>query len=424
MVASPVFWVLLASGVYWGFGPLIYTFGELSTITNMESKYSVSASELYSTNMMNSVGMLALVVGLAVGRRLVGRRLLGWVRRFEGLDALRVAGVLAAVGLTTKFSMVLPALFGLIAQQSATLLQMQVLSKAALMILAYLSVTRGGKATAWFVLLFVVEVLTAGLVGSKLAIMEVIIATLVGRTLAVRKTSTVVKGFVVLGLLLLVLQPVVSSYREMSARSTRGNYATSVLVAGTAMAQSLSDFMHGINTAQAANPQGWWSRLCYTPQQVFAMREYDSGRSGSPWKDFAMGIIPRVLWRDKPLVTPGLNFSIILDGNAYNNNAPGVLAEGYWYGGWLGLLVVSLYAGIFLGGVDRVSIEVISRRAWIFMPLVIVGVGNGFRIDGLFSTEFMFGSVWYVLFAVSMFYFSTLFLTRTGAFPGYRRRRA
>lgn len=417
-VASPVFWVLFASGVYWGFGPLIYTFGSRSTIDLIDRVYSISRSELFLTNMLNSIGMVALVVGLVAGRRLFGRRPLGWVRRFEGVDALRVAGVLAAVGLTAKFSMVLPALFGLIGTQSSTLLQMQVLSKAALMILAYQSVTRGGKATAWFVLLFAIEILAAGLVNSKMAILEVIIVALVGRTLVVRKISTVVKGFVVLGLLQLVLQPVVSGYRMMGDRSTIGNYATSIMVTGKLMAQSLSDLMHGINDAKEAAPQGWWSRLCYTPQQAFAMQEYDSERPGSPWGDFAMGLIPRVLWRDKPLVTPGVNFSILFDGNPNSNNAPGVLGEGYWYGGWLGLLVVGLYAGLFLGGVDRVSTEVISRRAWNFIPLVYIGIKSGFRIDGFFSTEFMFGSVWYVLFAVSMFYFSAFYLTMVKAFPG------
>lgn len=422
-VASPVFWVLLASGFYWGFGPLIYTFGDLSTIAQMNSQYGVGTSELFLTNMLNSVGMLALVVGLAVGRRLVGRGPQGWVRRFEGMNAMPVAGVLAVVGLAAKFSMVLPVVFGLIGTQSSTLLQMQMLSKAALMILSYLSVTRGGKATAWFVLLFAVELLTAGLVNSKMVIFEVIIAALIGRALAVRKTSTVLKGFVVLGLLQLVLQPVVSGYRLMGGRSTRGDYATSVVVSGTLMVQSLSDLMHGINVAQEAYSQDWWSRMCYTQQQAYVMNEYDSGRRGSPWEDFAMGLIPRVLWRDKPLITPGVNFSILISGNPGNNNAPGVLGEGYWYGGWLGLLVVGLYAGMFLGGVDRVSSEVISRRAWIFMPLVYIGIKSGFRIDGWFSMEFLFGSVWYVLFAVSMFYFLSFYLTMAKAFHGRRRRR-
>jgi len=297
-VASPVFWVFLASGVYWGFGPLIYTFGNRSTIARMDIGYRVGTSELFRTNMLNSIGMLALVVGLVVGRRLVARRSLGWVRPFEGLDALHVAVVLAAVGLTAKLSLVLPTTFGLIGTQSSTLLQMQVLSKAALMIMAYLSVTRGGKATAWFVLLFVVEFLTAGLLSSKMVILEVIIAVLIGRALATRKSSTVVTGFMVLGLLLLVLQPVVSGYRMMKYRSTGRDYASSVVVAGKLMAQSLSDLVHGTNTAQEASPQGWWSRLCYTPQQAFAMQEYDAGRPGSPWQDFAMGLIPRVLWRD------------------------------------------------------------------------------------------------------------------------------
>ena len=135
-----------------------------------------------------------------------------------------------------------------------------------------------------------------------------------------------------------------------------------------------------------------------------------------------MALIPRVLWRDKPLITPGMNFNILMGGSSESNNAPGVLGEGYWYGGWLGLLVVGLYAGMFLGVVDRVSTEVISCRAWIFMPLVFIGIKSGFRIDGWFSMEFLFGSVWYVLFAVSMFYFSAFYLTMARAFPGHRRR--
>ena len=221
----------------------------------MDGVYVVGASELFLTNMLNSFGLLAVVVGLSVGRRLIGKRPQGWVKHFEGVDGLRVAGVLAAVGLIAKFSIGLPFVFGLIGTQSSTLLQIQMFSKAALMILSYMSATRGGKATAWFVLLFAVEVLTAGLVNSKMAILEVIIAALVGRALAVKKMSTFIKGFVVLGLLQLVLQPVVSGYRMMNDKSAMGNYASSVLKTGTLMAQSFSDFMRGINNSQEATPQ-------------------------------------------------------------------------------------------------------------------------------------------------------------------------
>jgi len=278
------------------------------------------------------------------------------------------------------------------------------------MILSFLSVTKGGKATAWFVFLFVVEVLTAGLVNSKMAILEVIIATFVGRTLALGKTSTLVKGFVVLGMLQLVLQPVIIGYRSMSEKSIIDNYAASVVETGKLMAQSFSDFVRGFNDAQLEAPQGWWSRLCYAPQQAFAIQEYDAGRPNSPWRDFELALIPRVIWPNKPLITPGINFSVLFDGNPYNNNAPTVLGEGYWYGGWLGLLMVSLYTGLFLGGVDRVSTEIVSRRSWLFMPLVFIGIKCGFRIDGFFSTEFLFGSVWYVLCAILIFSLSAIFM--------------
>jgi hypothetical protein len=373
--------------------------------------------------MLNSIGMLALLVGLVVGRRLVGSRSLGWVRRFEGLNALQVAGLLAVLGLTVKFFVVLPFVFGLNGTPSSFLQQMSMLSKGALMILAYLSVTRGGKVIVWFLLLFVIELLTGIVMASKASIMEPIVSVLIGLTIGSGKPSTMVKGVIILGLMLFVLQPVIIICGR--GNEVGQNFATSFTKAGMKMTKSFSDLIQGTYDAKNATPQSWWMRLCYTPQQVFAMREYDAGRPGSPWNDFGMALIPRMLWRDKPLINPGANFSVLFDGNKNNNNAPGVLGEGYWYGGWLGLLMVCLYTGIFLGGVDRVSIEVISRRVWIFMPLVFLGIKNGFRIDGWFSTEFLFGLVWYVFFVVSWYYFSTFLLIMARVFlPGYRRSHA
>jgi hypothetical protein len=257
-----------------------------------------------------------------------------------------------------------------------------------------------------------------------MAVFEVIIAALVGRTLARRKASTVVKGFLLLVLLQLVLQPVVSGYRMMVRRSAQAgeDHAATFLEAGKFMAQSFSDLLHGTNKSQELAPQEWWSRLCYTPQQAFVMKQYDSGKPGALWRNFTVMLVPRMLWRNKPLIAPGVEFSILFDGNANSNNAPGVLAEGYWYGGWFGVLAVCLYVGIFLGLIDRVSMAVISRRVWILMPLVFIGIVKGFRIDGLFSTEFLFGSIWYSLVAVGMVIFATFYVLITrvlsGAGPG------
>jgi hypothetical protein len=415
-VASPVFWVILASGVYWGFGPLIYTFGAAGAIAQRNLEYQIGPSELFLTNMVDSVGVLAVVLGLIVGRRWFGKRPIRWVKP-QSISPATSAGVLAAVGVTTKLSIVLPRVFGLIGTQSSTLMQLQTLSLAALAILSYLSAIKGRQAIAWFTILLVEETLTASLVNSKMAILEVVIAVLIGRTIALRKPSTMVKGFITIGLMQVILQPVISGYRLAGAASTQGVLSGSVVVAGSRMASSFADVLQHRSRAADASPQEWWSRLCYAPQQGFVMDEYDSGRPGSPWEDFTMALIPRVLWPDKPLVTPGTNFSVLISGEEGNNNAPGTLGEGYWYGGWLGVLAVGLYVGIFLGAVDRITSQVLERRAWLLMPLVIQGVHSGFRIDGFFSTEFLFGSVWYLFFALSVFVLSAAFATLARAIP-------
>ena len=58
---------------------------------------------------------------------------------------MRVAGVLMAVGLTAKFTTALPSLFGVISTQSSTLMQIEVFSKAALLIFSYQSAKKAGR---------------------------------------------------------------------------------------------------------------------------------------------------------------------------------------------------------------------------------------------------------------------------------------
>ena len=55
--------------------------------------------------------------------------------------------------------------------------------------------------------------------------------------------------------------------------------------------------------------------------------------------------------------------------------------------------------------VDRITQKMVSHRAWVFRALVFVGITAGFRIDGRFSTEFMFCSVCCVLFVISISFY-------------------
>ena len=55
------------------------------------------------------------------------------------------------------------------------------------------------------------------------------------------------------------------------------------------------------------NVQGWWTRLCYSNAQAFCIRAHDAGINGNTFELILPAIVPRVLWPDKPIMTPGLN---------------------------------------------------------------------------------------------------------------------
>src|SRR5205085_3379954 len=69
---------------------------------------------------------------------------------------------------------------------------------------------------------------------------------------------------------------------------------------------------------------GWWHRLCYASSQALAMDLYDRGRPGDSFGLVVYGWVPRFLWRDKPVITPGADFSEIALGHRGTHTGIGV----------------------------------------------------------------------------------------------------
>src|SRR6266581_2450441 len=63
-VWSPIPWFLVACAAYFGFGPLVYCFGNLESIDFANAFYEVDQVGLLQTNLLNSVGISCVVVGV------------------------------------------------------------------------------------------------------------------------------------------------------------------------------------------------------------------------------------------------------------------------------------------------------------------------------------------------------------------------
>lgn len=95
-------------------------------------------------------------------------------------------------------------------------------------------------------------------------------------------------------------------------------------------------------------------RFSIAPFEAHFMALYDSGAPGDSLRNFFNVLIPRVIWSDKPLISPGAEFDLVFRGYvAQSALAIGFIAEAYWNLGWLGVVLISAMIGVQVGWFTR-----------------------------------------------------------------------
>ena len=396
-IVSPLFWCLLAVGTYFGFGPLVYTFGNPGTVVRLDYAFVVDDYWLFQTNLVDQVGLLALVLGALVGSRIgLPKGLVSRLDSLSRIDARQVFLVTAAIGVVAKYVVDLPSIFHILSFTPPTSLStLGDLTLAAILMSGYLSASRPSYRLPFVVLLFA-EVSTNLLLNSKQAVLEAVIVAIVGLVLGTRRRAILVVAAIAVPLALTTLVPIVNESRQLGIESPSSGYADAVGARLDVMSEAVTRYLTGNLTGGAGSSQAWWSRLCYSPEEAFAMNEYDMGRPGSFVTDALWSFVPRFIWPEKPLINPGVAFSIDFDGNANNSVAAGTFGEGYWNGGWLGAVAFGLYIGLVLAILNSISNGIVTRQAWPAMLFVVLGIRAGFRIDGWFAMEYVGGIVIYL----------------------------
>lgn len=132
-------------------------------------------------------------------------------------------------------------------------------------------------------------------------------------------------------------------------------------------------------------------RFEITPIQGYLIKEYEDGRRGNTLADFWMTFIPRIIWRDKPVIThhgQELHKRYFSDPNQTSSSlAPTFSAEAYWNFGFLGLFCVSSCLGLVIGGLSYYSSLASSGYASeYFLVCVPVAIWSGFVESWIVST--------------------------------------
>ncbi|GAB4174023.1 MAG: hypothetical protein Fur0039_15790 [Rhodocyclaceae bacterium] len=384
---TPVPWFLAAWTVYYGFGALAYVYGTPETVAYMDTFYPVDDRALLRTNVLNVVGLLVVISGgVLFSRMRIG---LAAKQNGAGDDPWRVALLFLCIGVPVKYLLELPYALGLVDYVLPGSIQfLGTFSGLAILPLAVAASAgrRGARSLFW--MLVAAEIAVGFVMLAKLHIIKTVLLTFLGQY-AVRANlkRLIVTGLIVAIGYVAVLSPFVNFARTLLGRASAqsvGETVEAVQAFGAEGRETLADVLPGV--------QGWWARLAYANAQTFAMDQYDRGEPGWTFAMVGYVFVPRFLYAGKPIMTPGIDFTYLVQGTDTSSTGPGFfVAEAYWNGGWPVVILVGLFVGGLFAILGRFTIHAVRSRRWLEAPLIFTTIYLGLRPDDWFVPAYVGG---------------------------------
>ncbi|WP_147127713.1 hypothetical protein [Shimia ponticola] len=396
---TPMFWLPVQCGVFFGFGPLVEVFGNEYTRSYL-SEYSlaIDSGQLTRANALSVVGttfvMFGVFLHLGFARNMWTQALAlrpSPTAQTNGLKAAALIFVLA--GFYLKYVLVMPSQYG--GQVvPGVMVKMTAMLDAGFAMMAYLIVARRDSLlTLMFLALFPAHLALSFVSFSKSAVVIALLLPALGVYLANAKLKQLLMSFLVIGLLYSTLQPYVHYGRAVIYNKT----GTISLATYSERAQIAGQFF--VNQATVATPpnieerQSWWTRLSFVGQQAFAIELYDSGQRGDTINRVWMYFIPRAIWRDKPvLYAPGLEFYYLVTLRERVSFMPAtVFGDLYWQYGWAGVVFGTTIIGMLFSFLGVLCVRVVRRKQLVMLPVLAIIVEMSanalvrFVINGIIS---------------------------------------
>lgn len=386
---TPMPWFLVACAAYFGFAPLVYHFGSAESISYTDTFFPVDEVSLLRTNLLNAVGIAIVLTGFFLGKLVLARKLSlrSRSRQFNHTEMLRLMLFFVVTGLSVKYLFAFPYYMGWISWTLPGGIQwLSTFSKIAI-ILLFVLIRHGFWRSKWLLYgLIGEELIVAMMTLSKLAVIEVFVAIGLGWYLSRRPSirALAMSGVGLVLLYVLILSPFVSYARLIAGSVGVGSV---VEVSESAMGFSrgarsddIADIIPGI--------QGWWTRLSYSNAQAFALDDYDNGKGGETIGLITYAFVPRLLYSDKPIMTPGREFTEKITGQVSETaTAAGFFAEAYWNGGWILVIFACLFVGLIFFGFTIFADRIIAAARYEYLPIAMIGISMGYSpTDWIVST--------------------------------------
>ncbi|MFO1431399.1 MAG: hypothetical protein U1F76_14860 [Candidatus Competibacteraceae bacterium] len=385
---TPFFFYLVFSAINFGFGPLIFTFGDSESIEYINLPYQPSSYELYRTNLLNIIGTLATCIPFAIVIKkfkfiILNKRL---QQRNHDSEATFAALAFLIVGFTVKYLILLPNLYSSSRITIPVVFsQLGELTSVSLLLLSYLFFSgKGKKYLVILVLVSLPELLTGLLSFSKLSFLTTPMCILIGYVMAKPKLKITLLALIIISIAYLWILPFVNWGRTQTSEigSNSFNQNLAILIKYLENQEEIS------NTEDLK--QGWWIRLYLANFQAYAMNEYDKGQpSDNISKYFLWTFIPRFVYPDKPIITnAGIEFSMRVMGTSTTSTGVSTFGDAYFNGGWGMVVLTAAIIGVLLAIATRLVLITVKNRAFVFLPLVLLGIINARAIETRFVEVF------------------------------------
>lgn len=422
MLWTPYTWFMAFIVLFCSLGPLLYPLAGKNTVQSVNSFIPVNSHELLRTNLLNAVGIAALLLGfLALGQVsdwLVPKRSRHPVR---STNLKRVAWIFLVVGGVLRFLVILPYTYGLDHfVLPGVILSIGDLFLFGLMVMAFLVVRGDRSLRIPFYILWLIQIATSFLTFSKQSFLLSIVLPVVGAYFGNRKLVRLMAWAFVITLVYFSLESFIGYARQQieiqSGNTGRATLTQRVRIAQNWFGGKTAQHMEGLGAAK-----GGWARLDYAPAQAFAMARYDEGYPGNTLRYAAILFIPRFVWPQKPVITNmGAQFYALVTGRHGSQLGLGIFGEGYWDAGWIGVLCLSFVTGMIFAVLGRFTSEWMRNEAFEYLPPVFITVLMGsLGMTTLFVPAVMGGTGFFLAYAGLIWFLKQVFGTQSSLRADY-----
>lgn len=393
---TPLFWFRLACAVYYGIGPLVPLMADFETARGINSIFILDSGILFKVNLITLIGILLVLCSASAFIKLVpSKRQLSSLpfRQTEG-RALRFAVYFLIIGGTLRYGVILPYVLGV----SIPVLPGGVIALGKIYYAGIYLLVRSirndmhGRMCVAALLVFI-EIAVSISSFSKTDLIFILVFSLMGIVEVKRGLLVSVIGIAGIATVYFSFQPLVLYGRDRVVQ-IHGS------INGAGLGERweiIRDYMTVEGRVERVGYGNGMSRLSYASANAFVIAQYDAGLKGDTLRNAAAVFVPRALWEDKPIISDvGEDLYFAVSGRHGSSMGVGHFSEAYWNFGWLGLGILMLPIGIILTAYSRVSISIMARNDWILLPVVLMGVQIGLRVDGHFVPDVV-GPLWMAL---------------------------